>query len=169
MALSVRRVVTGHNGDGQAVVVSDERLQPLARPGRPGVTSCELWSTDAMPVDLSDEAAAAQRGGFVKRYNYVGTGEGTVIRLTQFEPGGLKFHHRTETLDYAILLSGACDLELDRGETVHLGAGDVVVQRGTIHAWVNPGPDPCVFVFVLIDATPPVVGGQELLTHYPVA
>ena len=101
------------------------------------------------------------------RHNYVGSGQGTVVRITEFAPGSPKFMHRTETLDYAILLSGECDLELDDGKTVHLTQGDVVVQRGTMHAWVNNGTQPCVFAFVLIDAKPAEAGGQSLLTHYP--
>jgi quercetin dioxygenase-like cupin family protein len=76
--------------------------------------------------------------------------------------------HRTETLDYAIVLSGECDLELDDGELVHVTQGDIVVQRGTMHAWVNSGTKPCVFAFVLIDAEPVTLAGQSLRTHYPV-
>jgi quercetin dioxygenase-like cupin family protein len=167
MALEVRRIVTGHDSKGKAVVASDERLKAVARRG-PYISGCEIWSSDKMPVDNSTEAAAAQRAGFVKRYNYVGTGQGTVVRITQLEAGGPKFMHRTETLDYAILLSGACDLELDDGKVLHLTAGDVVVQRGTMHAWVNHGPGPCVFAFILIDAQPATEGGTPLRTHYPV-
>jgi quercetin dioxygenase-like cupin family protein len=166
MALEVRRIVTGHNAGGKAIVETDERLTAVPRLGRRGISGCEIWSTDRMPVDHAD--AAAQRQGFVKRYNYVGTGEGTVVRVTQLEPDGQRFMHRTETLDYAILLQGTCDLELDSGETLHLSAGDIVVQRGTMHAWVNHGPGPCVFAFILIDAKPAVAGGEALRTHYPV-
>ena len=89
------------------------------------------------------------------------------MRITEFAPGSPKFMHRTETLDYAILLSGECDLEMDDGATVHLTQGDVVVQRGTMHAWVNNGTEPCVFAFVLIDAKPAEAAGQTLRTHYP--
>lgn len=168
MALEVRRIVTGHDANGKAVVKSDERLAAQPRRGRPGISGCEIWSTDKMPVDItSDAAEAAQRQGFVKRYNYVGTGGGTVVRITQLEPGSPKFMHRTETIDYAILLSGNCDLELDDGKLLHLKPGDVVVQRGTIHAWVNNGPGPCVFAFILVDAEPAVAGGKALRTEYP--
>jgi quercetin dioxygenase-like cupin family protein len=168
MPLEVRRIATGHDANGKAIVASDERLPAVSRAGRPSVSGCEIWSTDAMPVDNSSEAEAAQRGGFVKRYNYVGTGQGSVVRITQLEPGSPKFMHRTETVDYAILLSGTCDLELDGGAVLHLQPGDVVVQRGTMHAWVNRGHGPCVFAFVLIDAKPAIAGGQALRTHYPV-
>jgi len=167
MALQVRRIVTGHDADGKAVVASDERLAAVSAPNRPHISRCEIWSTDRMPVDNSDAAAAAQRAGFVKRYNYVGSGHGTVVRITEFAPGAPKFMHRTETVDYAILLSGECDLELDDGKTVHMTPGDVVVQRGTMHAWVNNGSVPCVFAFILIDAEPVEAGGRSLTTHYP--
>ncbi len=167
MALEVRRIVTGHDAAGHAVVASDERMTGASRPGRAGIDRCEIWSTDAMPVDNSDAAAARQRQGFVVRHNYVGSGQGTVMRIVEFAPGSPKFMHRTETLDYAILLSGECDLELDDGATVRVRQGDVVVQRGTMHAWVNNGTRPCVFAFVLIDARPAEAGGQSLRTYYP--
>jgi quercetin dioxygenase-like cupin family protein len=168
MALEVRRIVTGHDANGKAIVTTDERLTAVPRLNRPHISGCEIWSTDKMPVDNSAEADAPQRAGFVKCYNYVGTGQGTVIRVTEFAPGAPKFMHRTETVDYAILLSGECDLELDDGKTVHMTQGDIVVQRGTMHAWVNNGSVPCVFAFILIDADPVEAAGQKLTTHYPV-
>src|SRR3981081_3457443 len=167
MALGVRRVITGHDANGKAIVASDERMTGVSASARPYISRCEIWSTDKMPVDNSEAAAAAQRKGFVVRHNYVGSGQGTVIRITEFAPGAPKFMHRTETVDYALLLSGECDLELDSGEVAHLKPGDIVVQRGTMHAWVNHGPAPCVFAFILIDAEPATAAGQELRTHFP--
>ena len=64
------------------------------------------------------------------------------------------------------MLSGECDLELDSGEVVHLTAGDVVVQRGTMHTWVNNGPAPCVLAAILIDAKPVTVASQDLRTQF---
>jgi quercetin dioxygenase-like cupin family protein len=168
MTLNVRRIVTGHDSGGKAIVASDEQMTGASAPGRPGISRVELWSADKMPVDNSEAAAAAQKKGFVVRHNYVGSGQGNVVRITEFAPGAPKFMHRTETLDYAILLSGECDLELDDGKSVHLKQGDIVVQRGTMHAWVNNGSAPCVFAFILIDADPVEAGGQKLTTHYPV-
>ncbi|MGE0258936.1 MAG: cupin domain-containing protein [Alphaproteobacteria bacterium] len=168
MTMQVRRIVTGHDANGKAIVASDERLSAAASPTRPGIARVEIWSTDRMPLDNSEgAAAAAQRKGFVVRHNYVGSGQGTVIRVTEFAPGSAPFMHRTETLDYAILLKGECDLELDDGKTVSMKPGDIAVQRGTMHAWVNTGTEPCVFAFVLIDADPVEAGGQKLTTHYP--
>jgi quercetin dioxygenase-like cupin family protein len=169
MAFEVRRIVTGHDRNGKAIIASDERLTGAAP--RPGIAGrVEIWSADRMPVDNSEgAAAAAQRKGFVVRHNYVGSGQGNVCRVVEFAPGAAhKFMHRTETLDYAILLSGECDLELDDGKTVRMQAGDICVQRGTMHAWVNNSGKPCTFAFILIDADPVDAGGTKLTTHYPV-
>jgi len=167
MTLIVRRVVTGHDANGKAVVASDERLTAVSRRIGANISGCEMWSTDRMPVDNSAEAAAAQRAGFVKRYNYVGSGEGTTFRITEWAPGHARFTHRTETVDYAILLSGEIDLELENNEVVHLKPGDVVIQRGTTHTWVNRGSVPAVTAFILIDAKAAEVNGKLLRTLFP--
>jgi len=69
MALEVRRIVTGHDANGKAIVTTDERLAAVPRLNRPHISGCEIWSTDTMPADNSAEGDAAQRAGFVKRYN----------------------------------------------------------------------------------------------------
>jgi hypothetical protein len=166
--MEVRRIVTGHDRNGKAIVASDEHLTAAPTPARPGIARLELWSADKMPVDNSEGAAAeAQKKGFVVKHNYVGSGQGHVCRVVEFSLGGHKFMHRTETLDYAILLKGECDLELDDGKTVHMKPGDICVQRGTMHAWVPTG-GPCTFAFILIDADPVEMAGKKLTTHYPI-
>jgi quercetin dioxygenase-like cupin family protein len=70
-------------------------------------------------------------------------------------------------VDYAILLSGEIDLELENNEVVHLKPGDVVIQRGTTHTWVNRGSVPAVTAFILIDAKPAEVNGELLHTIFP--
>jgi len=167
MTLVVRRIVTGHDANGKAVVASEEQLTAVSRRIGANIMGCEIWSTDRMPVDNSEAAGAAQRAGFVRRYNYVGTGQGTTFRITEWAPGHARFTHRTETVDYAILLSGEIDLELENDEVVHLKPGDVVVQRGTTHTWVNRGPVPAVTAFILIDAKPAEVNGELLRTIFP--
>ncbi|MBP1720570.1 MAG: hypothetical protein H6Q50_82, partial [Deltaproteobacteria bacterium] len=74
---------------------------------------------------------------------------GSVFRVIQYNPGVAERWHRTDSIDYAVILSGEIDMQMDEGE-VHLKAGDVVVQRGTTHNWVNRGTAPCVIAFVLI-------------------
>ncbi len=166
MTLTVRRVVTGYDANGKSIVKTDEQITAVPRLGHTDIMGSEIWSTDRMPVDnSSEESYAAQRKGFVTRYNYVGTGQGTVIRVEEYAPGVKKVTHRTETIDYVIILSGNLDLELDGGEVVHLKPGDVVVNRGAMHTWVNNGPAPCVIAAILIDANPVTVAGQVLHTQ----
>ena len=70
-------------------------------------------------------------------------------------------NHRTDSIDYTIIMSGEIDMEMD-GTMIHLKAGDVLVQRGTIHNWINNGSEPCVIAFALIDAKPVTAGGKVL-------
>lgn len=164
--MKIRRIMTCHDSSGQAIVKTDEQIAAVPRVAA-GISGCEIWSTDRMPIDNSAAADAVQRAGFVKRYNYVGDGGGTTFRINEFAPGNARFTHRTETMDYAILLSGEIDCELDNGEVIHLKPSDVIIQRGTIHTWVNRGSVPAVIAFILIDATPDVVNGKEMRTVYP--
>ena len=154
MALQVRRVVTGHDASGHAVVKIDEVSKNLVS-GRPGATACVVWTTESFPVNNTGDADEGLR--------QVGTtlNNGTVFRVVEFAPGVARRNHRTDSIDYAVVVSGEIDMELD-DTVVHLRAGDVLVQRGTIHNWVNRGTWPCVIAFVLIDAKPVEVGGKVL-------
>jgi len=145
MALRVRRVVTGHDANGRAVVKIDD--VPAARSNRPGHEAVVAWSTQGHPVDNSGDEDAAQRelGSTLA--------DGSVFRIISYGPGVAPRNHRTSSIDYAVVMSGEIDMELD-DSVVHLRAGDVLVQRGTVHNWVNNGTEPCVIAFVLIDAKP---------------
>ncbi len=168
MAMNVRRIVTGHNAAGKAVIKTDEQIAAVPRWGA-GISGAEIWSTDQMPIDNSAAADAAQPAGFVKyaKTNYVGDGGDTTFRINEWAPGHARITHRTETLDYAIVLSGEIDCELENGEAVHLKSGDVMIQRGTIHTWVNRGSVPAVTAFIMIDAKPVDVNGMEMRTDFP--
>ena len=154
MTLQLRRVVTGHDGNGRAVVEIDELSNNITS-GRPGQSACVVWTTESFPVNNTGNADAGLR--------QVGTtlNNGTVFRVVEFGPGVAPRNHRTDSIDYAVVVSGEIDMELD-DTVVHLKAGDVLVQRGTIHNWVNHGTEPCVMAFVLIDAKPVEVGGKVL-------
>jgi quercetin dioxygenase-like cupin family protein len=154
MSLKIRRVVTGHDEGGKAVVQIDEVCgNVISR--RERHHSCVVWSTETFPVDNSGAEDASARP--------VATTppEGTVFRVIEYGPGVAPRNHRTNTLDYAVVISGEIDMELDDG-VVHLKAGDVVVQRGTIHNWVNRGSEPCVIAFALIGAHPVKRRGKTL-------
>lgn len=154
MSLQLRRIVTGHDGNAHAVVKIDELSNNMTS-GRPGQSACVVWTTESFPVTNTGDVDEGLR--------QVGTtlNNGTVFRVVEFGPGVAPRIHRTDSIDYAVVMSGEIDMELD-DSVVHLKAGDVLVQRGTIHNWVNRGADPCVMAFVLIDARPVEVGGKVL-------
>ena len=154
MALQIRRVVTGHDQNGRAMVSIDEISKNLVS-GRPGQMGCVVWTTEGFPVDNTgtDDAGLRKSGTTLKN--------GTVFRVVEFGPGVSPRNHRTDSLDYAVVISGEIDMQLD-DSTVTLKAGDVLVQRGTIHNWINKTDKPCVIAFVLIDAKPVEAGGKVL-------
>ena len=82
-----------------------------------------------------------------------------MFRIVRYQPGVTPRNHRTDSIDYAVVISGAIDMELDDGVVVKLKAGDVLVQRGTMHNWVNRGTEDCVIAFVLISAKAGNCGG----------
>jgi quercetin dioxygenase-like cupin family protein len=132
MSLNMRRVVTGHDAAGRSVVSIDERCANVIS-RRPGHQSCVAFTGP----------------------------DGTVFRIVRYEPGVAPRNHRTETIDYAVVMSGEIDMRLD-DETVHLRAGDVLVQQATLHDWVNNGGEACVIAFVLVPAKPAEVDGKVL-------
>jgi quercetin dioxygenase-like cupin family protein len=154
MSFQLRRIVTGHNDKGHAVVKIDEVSKNLVS-ARPGSTACVVWTTESFPVDNTGEADEGLRKTGTTLSN------GTVFRVVEFAPGVAPRVHRTDSIDYAVVISGEIDMELD-DSVVHLKAGDVLVQRGTIHNWVNRSNTRCVIAFVLIDAKPVEVGGKVL-------
>src|SRR5690242_19638166 len=154
MALQLRRVVTGHDDNGHAEVKIDEISKNLVSARSDSMVSV-VWTTESFAVDntgVTDE-------GLLKTAKTLKNG--TVFRVVEFAPGIVPRVHRTDSVDYAVVISGEIDMVLDNS-VVHLKAGDVLVQRGTIHNWVNRGSVPCVIAFVLIDAKPVEVGGKVL-------
>ncbi|MDP1585588.1 MAG: cupin domain-containing protein [Bradyrhizobium sp.] len=156
--MKLRRVVTGHDDQGRARVIIDEQVGNEFSP-RPGASYSVIWSTEGFPVnnDGNDDPSARSIGTSID--------DGSVFRIVCYNPGVTPRNHRTDSIDYAVVMSGAIDMELDDGETVHLKAGDLLVQRGTIHNWVNNGTEPCIIAFSLIAAKPAMPGGKPLPAH----
>jgi mannose-6-phosphate isomerase-like protein (cupin superfamily) len=171
----IRRVVTGKDATGKAIAMIDAVAANVHRREELGVTNTLLWVTDSTPADLSNQEDAAN-----KKIGVVAPPGGTIFRVVEFAPEsevkadyetrlqifqgiGLAPEgdsrekprnpamHRTKTIDYALILSGEIDMLLDDSE-IHLKAGEVVIQRGTNHAWVNRGNQPCQVAFVMVDA-----------------
>lgn len=155
MTLSVRRVVTGHDSQGNAIVKYDGITQNV-RQGRPGAFATNIWTTSTSPANNSTEEDA----GDAK----VGTTMpgGSVFRVIDFQPGVAARMHRTDSVDYIVVMKGSIDMALDNGVEVHLKEGDVMVQRGTIHNWINRGTEACRIAVVLVHADSAVAGGKVL-------
>ncbi|WP_153140583.1 cupin domain-containing protein [Paraburkholderia agricolaris] len=154
MSFSIRRVVTGHDANGKACISIDEPVSNIA-PLREGATATVIWTTEGFPVDNDVPGDGAQRKVATAHPN------GSVFRVIEYAPGVTPRNHRTDSIDYAVVLSGEIDMDLD-GSEVHLKAGDVLVQRGTIHNWINRGTEPCVIAFVLIASWPVQAAGHAL-------
>ena len=154
MALTIRRVVTGHDDNGRAVIAIDEICRNVIS-RRPNHESCVVWSTGSFPADNSVAGDGGARAVATTDPN------GTVFRIGRYDPGVAPRNHRTESIDYAIVISGEIEMEID-GSTVRLRAEDVLVQRGTIHNWTNRGTEPCVIAFVLVAAKPVERAGKIL-------
>jgi mannose-6-phosphate isomerase-like protein (cupin superfamily) len=173
---TVRRVVVGHDSQGKAVALFDGRTVPMQRsPG--GNAVLNLWVTNEFPVELSGAADKAET-----KVGVPPPDNGTIFRIVEFPPmsttavapygdhtgtlsamgidpatQGYARHpntHRTRSIDYAIVLDGEIDMLMDDSE-VHLRPGDVLIQQGTNHAWINKSEKNCRVAFVLIDAEPP--------------
>ncbi len=191
MAFSdIRRIVTGHDDTGKAIVLQDGPLPHVTRPPtQPGLAFHEIWNTGQMPTVLTareaeptdrHRATAPPENGTIIRFvdippegregpdfdrdqakelfDAVGLGENAEHTLSGRHP----LMHRTESVDYGVVIAGEIVLMLDEDE-VTLQPGDVVIQRGTIHAWANRSDAPCRMLFVLTDARfdPELAAGQQ--------
>ena len=176
MIWRVRRVVTGHDGEGRSTFVSDGLAPNVKemRPTFPGLALTDLWETKGAPADNAAKGDAADRPIHLEPPK-----NGTIVRIVEFPPdatrpqdsdshAGFKaigaghaqdkhssdpMMHRTSTVDYIIVLKGEIYAIMDKGETL-LRAGDILIQRGTNHSWSVRGNEPCIIAAVLVNAKP---------------
>lgn len=173
-----RRIVTGHNADGKAIILSDgEPQRTYMIGGEKGAKFYEVWTTLQSPALINSNAGVSEENSLV----LAPPKDGTRIRVIDFPPEGKEIQqlskeeankhfksmggeqaskagqgaahplmHRTETIDYGIVLDGEMTLILDAGETTIKG-GDIIIQRGTNHAWANRSGKICRMAFILID------------------
>lgn len=170
-----RRIVTGHTADGRSTITSDGPPERHARQALHGVTLREVWNTRETPVRIGQVGEEPHED----RVILAPPSNGTRIRICEFDPeredmeenraaaledflaisapdaykGGEGTHammHRTQTIDYGIVLEGEIVLILEEVETV-VRAGDIVIQYGTNHAWANRSGKPARMAFILID------------------
>jgi hypothetical protein len=174
-----RRIVTGHDEQGNAIILEDGPPPRVARIGEEvGPWFYEVWNTRETPARIDEASGEPREDGIIlappksgtrlrvldippederlstispeearAHFELIGAGE-----ASSHKGGGSRhaFMHRTETIDYGIVLEGELTLLLDIGETV-VRQGDIVIQRGTNHGWANRSGSNCRIAFVLID------------------
>ena len=174
MIARVRRVLTGHDADGRSTIIADGFAANMKEmPAGSGLAVTELWET-AVPADNAGTQDAGNR-----RVRLEPPKGGTLFRIVEFPPDSQwqnradardwakaldathapdrsstdPMMHKTNTVDYIVVLKGEIHAILDKGETL-LKAGDVFIQRGTNHSWSVRGNEPCIVAVVLVDAKP---------------
>jgi hypothetical protein len=177
MALQIRRIVSGHNAQGKSIFIMDGDVSiPVARRNSAGTSVVELWQTDCTPADNTGDRDPTDHP-----YRLPPPTNGSVFRVVEYPPDKERFaalqaqqwsadaksqgyvrdsgnarhagFHKTNTIDYAIVLDGEIYALMDEGEKL-MKTGDVLIQRGTSHAWSNRSDRPCRVAFILIDAKP---------------
>ncbi len=157
----VQRIVTGHDLAGRAVFKSED-VSPTKMIPSGDAAFLLLWTTQTVPADNNDETDGRSRDVGLT----INKG-GSVIRIVDMLPGKQSPMHRTNSIDYGIVLKGEIELEMDDGARCTVHEGGVVIQRGTNHLWRNTSGQPCRIAFVLIEAPAYVHDGAPLEEHLP--
>ncbi|KAJ5579454.1 Cupin 2 conserved barrel [Penicillium hispanicum] len=159
----VMRHITGHNASGQAVIHSSTPGQWKSIEESSTAFNV-VYTTSQFPADLNDDRDVATHEQLQKS-DQLGlvNPHGTVCRIVDFGPDNHALVHRTQSLDYGIVLEGQIEMVLEEGEPVRMQRGDVAVQRATLHGWRNPSKTEWArMIFVLQDCQPLTVGGTRL-------
>jgi quercetin dioxygenase-like cupin family protein len=145
--MKIRRIVTGHDAAGKAVVWKDEVKAGAATPVD-RISSSLMWATDEVPFDYTrEEDMGARKLGIAPPPG------GTRFSVIEVQPGNAGYMHRTDTVDFVICVAGEIEMRLT-AETVRMRAGDIMIQRGTDHAWINRGSVAARLAVVLVDGKP---------------
>jgi len=158
----IERVVTGHNELGRAVFKSVD-VAPTKLIPSGDASFLLLWTTATVPADNNDEADGRHRDAGLTLDG------GSVIRIVDMLPGKESPMHRTNSIDYGIVLDGEIELELDDGAKKTIGQGGIIIQRGTNHLWRNKTDKVCRIAFILIEAPAYIHNGAPLPEDKPEA
>ena len=156
----VQRVVTGHDADGRAIFKSED-VTPTRMIPSGDASFLLLWTTPTVPADNNDETDGRLRDAGLT------LNRGSVIRIVDMLPGKQSPMHRTNSIDYGIVMSGEIELELDDGQVTTVREGGIIVQRGTNHLWRNITDKVCRIAFILIEAPAYLHDGEPLPEDKP--
>ncbi len=156
----VQRVVTGHGADGRAMFKSED-LTPTRMIPSGDASFLLIWTTETVPANNNDETDGRLRDAGLT------LNQGSVIRVVDMLPGKASPMHRTNSIDYGIVLEGEIDLELEDGAKRTVRQGGIIVQRGTNHLWRNTTDKVCRIAFILIEAPAYLHNGEPLPEDKP--
>ena len=156
----VQRVVTGHDANGRAIVKSED-VTPTTMIPSGDASFLLMWTTATVPADNNDETDGRHREAGLTLEG------GSVIRIVDMLPGKASPMHRTNSIDYGIVLQGEIELELEDGVKTTVRQGGVIIQRGTNHLWRNTTDEVCRIVFILIEAPAYLHNGEPLPEDKP--
>jgi hypothetical protein len=164
-----RRVITTHNADGKAVI-SEDLSQNLPRVEIPGMHFYLGYTLNQAPGILENNKDLKEYQDRLPHNVGLSIPGGTLLRIVDFLPGESEGPmHRTKTVDFGVILEGELELILENGEGTVLKRGDIIIQRGTIHAWKNNSTTEVARgFFVLVDADLPTVNGIKLAEEVPI-
>ncbi|KAL6798858.1 hypothetical protein GGI42DRAFT_61127 [Trichoderma sp. SZMC 28013] len=164
----IRRVITTHDKDGNAVI-SEEVPQTLQGVGVSGTVIYLGYALDQSPGVLNNDQDLKEYKDRLPHNVGISIPHGTVLRVSDFLPGQSVPLHRSKTIDFGVIIEGEVELIMGSGESTVLKRGDIIVQRGTIHGWKNnSATDVARGFFVLVDAELPTVNGTKLREEVPV-
>ncbi|WP_334184603.1 cupin domain-containing protein [Novosphingobium sp.] len=156
----VQRVVTGHDENGRAIFKSED-FSPTKLIPAGDASMLLIWTTATVPADNNDETDGRERDAGLT------LNKGSVIRVVDTPPGKESPMHRTNSIDYGIVLKGEIELELDDGTKKTVHEGGIIIQRGTIHRWRNTSDKVCRIAFILIEAPAYLHNGKPLEEDKP--
>jgi quercetin dioxygenase-like cupin family protein len=156
----VQRLVTGHDANGRAVFKSED-VTPTKMVPSGDAAFLLVWTTDTVPADNNDETDGRDRDAGLT------LNQGSVIRIVDMLPGKQSPMHRTNSIDYGIVIEGEIELELDDGAKRTVRQGGIIVQRGTNHLWRNTSDTVCRIAFILIEAPAYLRNGLPLTEFKP--
>ncbi|MEY4269274.1 MAG: hypothetical protein RLZZ58_490 [Pseudomonadota bacterium] len=157
---AIQRLITGHDANGRAVFQSED-VTPTKMIPTGDASFLLIWTTDTVPADNNDETDGRARDAGLT------LNQGSAIRIVDMLPGKESPMHRTNSIDYGIVMQGEIELELDDGARRTVREGGIIIQRGTNHLWRNTSDHVCRIAFILIEAPAYIHNGAPLSEHKP--
>jgi quercetin dioxygenase-like cupin family protein len=147
MSFTTRRIVTAHDAQGRSMVGIDSAIESQPGKMQAEISIANLWLNETLPPNLNGDDPTA------KAFPVLPSNAGAVFRILELGPGTAPHMHKTETIDYIVVLQGELTMTLEDGSAVTMKPRDTMVQRATVHGWANRSDKPCRFATVVIDAT----------------